>query len=58
VAAANQLSVERGVEDQQYLSGGAGDLVTPIFGATIQYQPFEQTKLSLSANRTVGTSYF
>ena len=47
-----------GVEDQQYLSGGASDLVTPIFGATIQYQPFEQTKLSLSASRTVSTSYF
>ena len=47
-----------GVEDQQYLSGGASALVTPIFGATIQYQPFEQTKLSLSANRTVGTSHF
>ena len=29
-----------GVEDKQYLSGGASALVTPIFGATIQYQPF------------------
>jgi hypothetical protein len=47
-----------GLEDQQYLSGGAGALVTPIFGATIQYQPFEQTRLSLSANRSVSPSYF
>ena len=47
-----------GLEDQQYLSGGAGDLVTPIFGATIQYQPFEQTTFSLSANRSVSPSYF
>jgi hypothetical protein len=47
-----------GLHDQQYLSGGAGDLVTPIFDATIQYQPFEQTKFSLSASRTVSSSYF
>ena len=47
-----------GLEDQQYLSGGAGDLVTPIFGATIQYLPFEQTQLSVSANRTVSPSVF
>jgi hypothetical protein len=47
-----------GLQDQQYLSGGAGDLVTPIFGATIQYQPFEQTRLSLSASRSVSASYF
>jgi hypothetical protein len=47
-----------GLQDQQYLSGGASDLVTPIFGATIQYQPFEQTRLSLSASRSVSPSYF
>jgi len=47
-----------GLQDQQYLSGGAGDLVTPIFGATIQYQPFEQTRLSLSASRSVSPSYY
>jgi hypothetical protein len=47
-----------GLQDQQYLSGGAGDLVAPIFGATIQYQPFEQTRLSVSASRSVSPSYF
>ena len=47
-----------GLQDQQYLSAGASDLVTPIFGATIQYQPFEQTRVSVSASRTVGTSFF
>jgi hypothetical protein len=47
-----------GLQDQQYLSGGAGDLVTPTFGATIQYQPFEQTRLSLSASRSLSASYF
>jgi hypothetical protein len=47
-----------GLQDQQYLSGGASALVTPIFNATIQYQPFEQTKLSVSASRSVSPSFF
>ncbi len=47
-----------GLEDQQYLSGGAGDLVTPIFGATIQYQPFDQTRFSVTASRTVSPASF
>ncbi|MBU6410775.1 MAG: outer membrane beta-barrel protein, partial [Verrucomicrobia bacterium] len=52
------LQLSGGLQDQQFLAGGAGDLVTPIMGATIQYQPFEHTRLSLSADRTVSTSYF
>jgi hypothetical protein len=47
-----------GLQDQQYLSGGASGLLTPIFGGTIQYQPFEQTRLSVNANRTVSNSSF
>ncbi len=47
-----------GLEDQQYLSGGAGALESPIFGATIQYQPFKQTEISVTANRTVSSSAF
>lgn len=30
--------------------------LTPIFGASIQYQPFKYTQLSLSAGQTVGSS--
>jgi len=41
-----------------YLSGGASALLTPVFAATVQYQPFDQTKLSVSASRTVSASYF
>lgn len=47
-----------GLEDQQYLSGGAGDLLAPVFGASIQYQPFEHTQLSVGASRTVSSSVF
>jgi hypothetical protein len=46
-----------GVEDRQFLSGGAGDLINPVFDATIQYQPFEQTKITLTGNRSVSASY-
>jgi uncharacterized protein (PEP-CTERM system associated) len=46
-----------GVEDRQILSGGAADLINPVFDATIQYQPFEHTKISLTGQRVVSASY-
>jgi hypothetical protein len=46
-----------GVEVRQFLSGGASPLVSPIFDATIQYRPFEQTRISLTGSRTVASSY-
>jgi hypothetical protein len=46
-----------GVEDRQFLSGGAADLINTVFGATVQYQPFEQTKISLTGERVVSASY-
>jgi Putative beta-barrel porin 2 len=45
-----------GLQDQQFLTSDEGDMVTPIFGASVQYQPFDQTQLSLNANRTVSAS--
>ena len=47
-----------GLEDQQYLNSGEGNLLAPVFGASIQYQPFEHTQLSVSASRTVSSSVF
>ncbi|MGH7977895.1 MAG: hypothetical protein ACREE6_00870 [Limisphaerales bacterium] len=52
------FQVNGGLEDQEYLSGGASALITPIFGGVIQYQPLEHTQISITANRTVGTSAF
>jgi Putative beta-barrel porin 2 len=47
-----------GVEDRQILASGTGDIISPVFGGGIQYQPFENTKLSLNAERAVAQSYF
>ena len=47
-----------GIEDRQILASGIGDIINPVFGGGIQYQPFEETKLSLNAERTVAESYF
>jgi hypothetical protein len=52
------FQVNGGLEDLQYLSSVSSDLLTPIFGATLQYQPFDQTKFSVSATRTVASSYY
>lgn len=49
-----QVSV--GAESQQFLAAGYSDSVDPIFSASIQYQPFQQTQISLSASRTVSAS--
>jgi hypothetical protein len=48
-----------GLEDQQYLGGGGvGDLITPTFGGSIQYQPLKHTQLTLGASRSISPSYF
>jgi hypothetical protein len=52
------LQVSGGLEDQEYLSGGAGDLLTPVFAGTIQYQPFQQTRISVNASRTISPSAY
>jgi predicted porin len=52
------FQVHGGLEDRQFLDAGTGDLINPLYGATVQYQPFEATTLSLSANRAVSTSPF
>jgi hypothetical protein len=52
------FSINAGGEYTEFLSGGANPLLNPVFGASIQYQPFDHTQLSLTANRAVSTSYF
>ncbi len=52
------LQLNGGMEDRQFQANGASDLINPIFGASITYQPFEVTQLSLGADRNVSTSFF
>ena len=46
-----------GAEFRQFLSGGASPLVNPIFDATVQYQPFEQTRISIAGQSIVASTY-
>jgi hypothetical protein len=57
--ATNKISFQLhgGVEVRQFLSGGASPLVNPIFDATIQYQPFDQTRISITGQRVVASTY-
>jgi hypothetical protein len=52
------FQINAGFEDRQFETGGVGDSFNPIFGASIQYQPFKATQISLSASRTVGSSSY
>ena len=56
--AAEKISfqISGGLEDRQFNTAGSGDSLNPIFGAAIQYQPFKNTQISLSASRTVSSS--
>jgi hypothetical protein len=56
--AADKISFQLhgGLEDRQFYGGSSSDLLNPVFGGGIQYQPFEQTKISLDAERVVAVS--
>jgi len=52
------FQVSGGAEYTQVTDDSSDPLVNPIMAATIQYQPFDQTRLSLTANRVVSPSYY
>ncbi len=52
------FQIHGGLEDRQFHGGAGGDLLNPVIGGLIQYQPFEFTKLTVTANRAVTASYF
>ncbi|MGO8676093.1 MAG: hypothetical protein ACLQVX_09505 [Limisphaerales bacterium] len=57
VARKLSLVVSAGYEEWQFLDVNTQDLVSPIFGASAVYRPFEGTALSVSAARSVMVSY-
>ena len=52
------LALSGGAEFTQFTDGGESPLINPVFSGSLQYQPVEQTQLSLTAGRTVETSYY
>ena len=52
------FNLSGGFEDIQYTVAGFSDVLNPIFSATIQYQPVSVTQLSLTASRTISSSYY
>ncbi len=52
------FQVSGGAEFTQTTDDSSNPLANPIMGAAIQYQPFEQTKLSLGASRVISSSYY
>jgi Putative beta-barrel porin 2 len=47
-----------GAEEWEYLGTGGGALFNPVFGGSIQYQPFDVTSLYFSASRGIEESYY
>ena len=52
------LSLNGGLQIRQFLNSGQSALVSPTFGASLNYRPFDYTTLSLAASRSISPSYF
>jgi hypothetical protein len=52
------MSIHGGEEDREFLSKPERRLLTPIYGGSITYLPFQTTSLSLSTSRSVQPSFF
>jgi hypothetical protein len=52
------LSLNGGFEERQFLDSQTSDALNPIFGCAVSYRLFDQTTISLNANRAVSASYF
>ncbi len=52
------LSLHGGAQIRQFIGSGQPSLISPTFGATLNYHPFRFTSLYLSASRSIGSSFF
>ena len=52
------LSVNGGEEDRHFRGAGEPDLLNPLYGGSIQYQPFDYTTIALTADNSVSQSFF
>jgi hypothetical protein len=51
------ISANGGLEDRQYRTANASSLIDPIYGTSIQYQPFGHTTLALTVNSSVSQAF-
>ncbi len=52
------LSLNGGAQIRQFIGFGLPALISPTFGVTLGYHPFEFTMINLSASRSIGDSFF
>ncbi len=52
------FSLRGGLEYRQILDDAYSDPLNPIFGLDVQYAPFKQTQITLTADRLVGSSQY
>jgi hypothetical protein len=52
------LHASAGLEDYQFLGGSQGDMISPIYNGSLQYQPFVNTRLSLDGSESLSPSMF
>jgi hypothetical protein len=52
------VTVSGGVDHREFLTTPRNILTTPIYSATLQYNPFEWTGISITAAQQVNVSYF
>jgi len=52
------FQISAGFEDSRALTNATSDIISPTFSASIQYQPFATTRLSLNASHATSVSYF
>ena len=50
------FQISGGFDDRQFSTADTGDSLSPIFSASIQYQPFRDTQISLTAGSSVSSS--
>lgn len=51
------VSANVGVEDRQFQIAGRGSLISPLYGVSVQYQPFNETTVALTVSHSVSQSF-
>lgn len=52
------ITITGGVSDRQFIDPSGPPLISPIYSASLTYQVFEPTLITLSANRSVSSSFY